>query len=112
MHPRNWTQKPSSSVWRLASAVQKHQRGAAKGAILSASQNQTAIKPAKSALALPNVLFATDFSAACNNAWWHALAVAKHYQSKLFIVHVISPLVYRSVPPELLAEAQKRTRLE
>jgi nucleotide-binding universal stress UspA family protein len=38
--------------------------------------------------------------------------VAKHYQSKLFVVHVISPLVYRSVPPELLAEAQKRTRLE
>ena len=79
---------------------------------MSAFKNQTATKPVKSALTLRNVLFATDFSAACNNAWWHALAVAKHYQSKLFVVHVISPLVYRSVPPELLAEAQERTRLE
>jgi nucleotide-binding universal stress UspA family protein len=83
-----------------------------KGATLPASRNQRATKPAKSALTLRNVLFATDFSAACNNAWWYALSVAKHYQSKLFLVHVISPLVYRSVPPELLAEAQKRTRLE
>ena len=96
----------------LASAVQDVSAERRKGAIVPAFKNQTATKLAKSALALPNVLFATDFSAACNNAWWHALAVAKHYQSKLFVVHVISPLVYRSVPPELLAEAQKRTRLE
>jgi nucleotide-binding universal stress UspA family protein len=79
---------------------------------LSAFKNQTATIPAKSALTLRNVLFATDFSPACNNAWWYALAVAKHYQSKLFVVHVISPLAYVSVPPELLAEAQKRIRLE
>jgi nucleotide-binding universal stress UspA family protein len=83
-----------------------------KGAILSAFKNQTATKLAKSALTLRNVLFATDFSAACNNAWWYAVSVAKHYHSKLFVVHVISPLVYRSVPPQLLAEAQKQTRLE
>ena len=83
-----------------------------KGAILSAIRNQTATKPAKSALTLRNVLFATDFSAACNNAWWYALALARQYSAKLFVAHVISPDVYVSVPPELLGEAQKRNRLE
>jgi nucleotide-binding universal stress UspA family protein len=79
---------------------------------LSAIRNQVVTKPAKSALTLRNVCFATDFSAACNNAWWYALALARHYSSKLFVAHVISPNVYVSVPPELLGEAQKRNRLE
>lgn len=83
-----------------------------KGNILPELQHRGRIKPARSTLSLRNVLFATDFSAASNNAWWYTLALARHYQSKLFVAHVISPTVYASLPPELLSEAQKRTRLE
>jgi nucleotide-binding universal stress UspA family protein len=80
--------------------------------ILSTSQYRAGAAPAKSALTFRNVLFATDFSGACDNAWWYALALARHYHSKLFIAHVISPAVYALVPPELLGEARNRTRLE
>ena len=83
-----------------------------KGAPLPAFQHRGQIKPAKSPLIMRNVLFATDFSAACDNAWWYAIALARHYHSKLFVAHVISPAVYVSVPQELLSEARNRTRLE
>jgi len=79
---------------------------------LSTSRYRASTAPAKSAITFRNVLFATDFSGACDNAWWYALALARHYHSKLFLAHVISPAVYASVPPELLGEAQNRTRLE
>lgn len=60
-------------------------------------------------LALDNILYATDFSAACDNAWSYALAIAKQYGSTLFMAHVISPTAFASVPQELLPIAQSRT---
>jgi len=57
------------------------------------------------------VLFATDFSAACENAWPYALSLSRLYSSKVFLVHVIAPGRFASVPPELLDEAKRRARL-
>ena len=63
-------------------------------------------------LILSTVLYATDFSSACDNAWPWALAFANNYQSKLLLVHVIVPTIYASVPAELLAEAREKARRE
>jgi nucleotide-binding universal stress UspA family protein len=59
-------------------------------------------------LNLHNVLYATDFSSACENAWSYALAIAREYGSKLFIAHVIAPTMFATVPRELLPLAQRR----
>jgi nucleotide-binding universal stress UspA family protein len=100
-----------SSLVQL-SGLQAALRPFGRGEILSISQHRASKSPAKSALTFRNVLFAADFSAASNNAWWYALAVARHYQSKLFVAHVLSPAAYVSVPPELLGEAKKRTMID
>jgi nucleotide-binding universal stress UspA family protein len=42
-------------------------------------------------LSVQNVLFATDFSPATANAFSHAVAIAKRYQAKLIVAHVINP---------------------
>jgi len=79
---------------------------------LSTSQHRASLASAQNALTFRNVLFAADFTAASNNAWWYALALASHFRSKLFVAHVLSPTAYVSVPPELLGEAKNRTMLE
>ena len=61
-------------------------------------------------IALKRVLFATDFSLSSQIALSHALGVARRYRSKIYLVHVISPDLFRSVPRELRKEAVKRTR--
>ena len=56
------------------------------------------------------VLFATDFSAPCENAWSYALAFAKRYKSKLLLAHVIAPSVYAAVPAELVSSAKEQVK--
>lgn len=61
-------------------------------------------------ISLKRVLFATDFSLSSQIALFHALRVARRYRSKIYLVHVISPDLFKSVPRELRKEAVKRTR--
>jgi nucleotide-binding universal stress UspA family protein len=49
---------------------------------------------------LKSVLIATDFSEASDKAARHALAIARHYGAKLYLVHVVSSLGFRMVGPE------------
>jgi nucleotide-binding universal stress UspA family protein len=42
------------------------------------------------AVSIDNVLFATDFSPATEAAFAYAVAIARRYQSKLYVVHVIN----------------------
>lgn len=56
------------------------------------------------------VLVATDFSVSSQIALSYALAVARRYGSKIYLAHVISPGLFRSVPREVRTEALKRTR--
>jgi nucleotide-binding universal stress UspA family protein len=58
---------------------------------------------AKSRIAPRNVLLATDFSPASEAALTHAMAIAGHYSSKLYIAHVISQEFTDFLSPELTA---------
>ena len=54
----------------------------------------------ESRFAPKNILLATDFSPASDVALPHALTIAGHYGSKLYIAHVISPEFMDFLPPE------------
>src|SRR5581483_6476065 len=54
----------------------------------------------QAALALRNILLATDFSPCSDRALLHAVAAAHRFGSKLHVVHVIRPAVFSFCPPE------------
>lgn len=56
---------------------------------------------------IQNVLLATDFSDASVAAVGHAAAVARSYQGKVDIVHVVVPEVYWWAPPESLPNIEE-----
>lgn len=51
---------------------------------------------------LNSVLIATDFSKASEKALRHALAITRHYQVKLYLVHVVSSLGFTLVGPDAI----------
>ena len=57
-----------------------------------------------------NVLFATDFSSSSEAALPYALAVARAYDSQLYVAHVIRPDLFQMVPPEEAISLQQSTR--
>jgi len=54
----------------------------------------------QAAVAVRNVLFATDFSSCSEPALLHAVAIAHHYGSTLHLAHVVNPAFFSIVPPE------------
>ncbi len=71
------------------------------------------------ALAIRNVLVATDFSPCSNRALLHAVAAAHHFGGTLHLVHVVQPGMFNFVPPEAymgasqaLERAVELTRVE
>ncbi len=54
----------------------------------------------QAALAIRNVLIATDFSPCSQRALLHAVAAAHRFGSTLHIVHVLKPAVFSFCPPE------------
>ncbi len=60
-----------------------------------------------SRIRLPNVVLATDFSEASNAAIGYAASIARNYQGKVYVVHVIPPEVYWLVPPESLPKVEE-----
>jgi nucleotide-binding universal stress UspA family protein len=54
----------------------------------------------QAAIAIRNVLVATDFSSCSERALLHAVAVAHHYGSTLHLAHVVQPTLFSLVPPE------------
>ncbi len=56
-------------------------------------------------LPLKSILVATDFSKASAKPIRHALAVARHYGAKLYLVHVVSSLGYSLVGPDAVNAA-------
>lgn len=59
---------------------------------------------------LKSVLIASDFSGASRKPLRHALAVARHYGAKFYLVHVVSHIGYTIAGPEALNLAIERTR--
>src|SRR5208282_778589 len=60
-------------------------------------------------IGLKSVLVAYDFSETSHKAFRHALAIARHYGAKLYLVHVISHLGYTIAGPESLKLAEEGT---
>ncbi len=55
---------------------------------------------------LANALLLTDFSPSSELALPYAVAVARQYSGKVYVVHVISPEMYEYVPPEFVPRVQ------
>lgn len=56
-------------------------------------------------VAVRSVLLATDFSQSSQKALRHALAIARHYGSKFYLVHVVSSLGFTLVGPDAVIAA-------
>lgn len=54
---------------------------------------------------LQSILVATDFSSASEKALRHALSIARHYDSKLYVMHVVSSLGLNMTGPDAVAAA-------
>jgi nucleotide-binding universal stress UspA family protein len=61
-------------------------------------------------LQLKSVLIATDFSEASHKAFRHALAIARHYGAKLYVVHVVSSLGFTIAGPDAINQAVETVR--
>src|SRR5579864_701452 len=61
--------------------------------------------PTRSFVRLKNLLFATDFSAASRAALPFVTALARRYDAKLYLAHVLTPESYPLLPPETMADA-------
>jgi len=60
-------------------------------------------------VALKSVLIATDFSEASQKALRHALAIARHFDAKFYLAHVVSHLGYTIAGPEASQLAAEKT---
>lgn len=54
---------------------------------------------------LKSILVASDFSPVSAKALRHGVAIARHYGSKLYLLHVVSALGFNMVGPEAVAQA-------
>jgi nucleotide-binding universal stress UspA family protein len=61
-------------------------------------------------VALRNILLATDFSHSSDAALAHAASIARRYDAKMFLAHVIRPDAYQLDPPEATTVALEQTR--
>ncbi len=54
---------------------------------------------------LQSVLVATDFSPASEKALHHAISIARHYDAKLYVMHIVSALGLNMAGPDAVAGA-------
>ena len=67
---------------------------------------KTSVLPLEHRVTLKNILYATDFSPAAENAMKYAGALAKSFGAKLYALHVQEPANY-ALPPELWQSAEQ-----
>jgi nucleotide-binding universal stress UspA family protein len=65
-----------------------------------------------SAIQLRSVLLAYDFSQASRRPLHHALSIARRYEARLHVAHVVSSIGYTIAGPNALALATERTERE
>jgi nucleotide-binding universal stress UspA family protein len=63
-----------------------------------------------SRIQLKSILLAYDFSQASHKPLHHALSIARHYEAKLHVAHVVSSLGYTIAGPDALALATERAK--
>lgn len=74
----------------------------------------------KSKISLKNIVVATDFSPASESALEHAIAIARHYNSKIVLAHAVESTSHSRSPQEaqvhspnaLLTDAEQRLRAQ
>jgi len=66
----------------------------------------------KQSITFKNILLATDFSDVSKKTVPYAAAIASHYSSKIYLVHVIPPEARMPVPMEHLPAQLDRSRLD
>jgi nucleotide-binding universal stress UspA family protein len=59
-----------------------------------------------------NILLATDFSPASDQALEYAVSLARHYRSAIYLTHIITPEAYPMVSPEFTASALQKKHAE
>ncbi len=64
----------------------------------------------ESRVSMRNILLATDFSHSSDAALAHAASIARRYDAKMFVAHVIRPDAYQLVPPEVTSVTLEQTR--
>jgi nucleotide-binding universal stress UspA family protein len=67
---------------------------------------KASVLPLEKRITLKNILYATDFSPAAENALQYAGALAKSFGAKLYALHVQEPANY-ALPPELWQSAEQ-----
>jgi len=73
------------------------------GTVMSGEESIIAPQPETTKrIRLANALLLTDFSPSSELALPYAVALARQYSGKVYVVHVISPEMYEYVPPELV----------
>lgn len=60
---------------------------------------------AQSRVRLANILWTTDFSSSSESALAYALSIARRYDSRVYLAHIIRPDAYQLVPPEAIGGA-------
>lgn len=93
----------------MSDGKQGASRGAAPALARTQSPDETPGAPSMR-VSLQNILFATDFSAVSDAALGHALGIARRYDSRLYVAHVIRPDAYQLVPTEAQPAAIEQTR--
>jgi len=56
---------------------------------------------------LKNILVGTDFSAASDRALDYAISLARRYESKIFLAHIMTSDTNVMLPPEVIAETEQ-----
>ncbi len=68
------------------------------------------MEPKIARVSLGNILVPTDFSPSAENALDYALTIARLYDSRIFLAHVLTPDAYAFVPPEAATTTQGTLR--
>jgi nucleotide-binding universal stress UspA family protein len=76
-----------------------------------AAQTKASLLPLEKRITLKNILFATDFSPAAQNALKYAGALAKSFGAKLYTLHVQEPANY-ALPPEMWQAAAEAREVQ
>lgn len=72
---------------------------------------QTSTKEAQASIALKDIVFATDFSPAAENALLYAADLARRFHAELHVVNAVEPANY-SLPPETWHTADEAREFE
>ncbi len=73
-------------------------------------RNMESPVPQRMGTLLQRIMIATDFSAASDRALEYALSLARHYDSKVFLTHIVSTDAFTTMAPEMAMHSLQSLR--